>query len=155
MKTAKLIVTLTLLSAIALSQNALWAAASHEQSVTVSVVNPTDRVITQMPSFSQIVIDSDDKDAGYVESDGGSITLSSNDTYRIQGKITGNTLDAKLQVDNGNLTALSSSYTDLYTNGQAALDASHDVTLRFDVDWSSAAIAGENVTLSLKVLTVS
>ena len=155
MKNPKFLTSLTLAAAVLLSQNMLWGAEFQEESVSITVINAPERQIKSMPSFSQIVISSSDKDQGYVEANGGELKISSNDTYRIQGKISGNTLDAKLQIADSKLTDLTTDYADMFTDGSASLQAAHDIKLRFDVDWLSQTLAAENVTLSLKVLSLS
>ena len=155
MKNPKFLTSLTLTAAILLSQNMLWGAAFQEESVSITVINAPEREIKSMPTFSPIVISSSDKDQGYVEANGGNLTISSNDTYRIQGKISESTLKAKLQIADSDLTELTSNYSDMFTEGEASLAAAHDIKLRFDVDWLSQTLAGENVTLSLKVLSLS
>ena len=129
-----------------------FAAETESESVTIFITNEATRAIKQMTSFQTLNITAADRDQGYSELRGNNLIIQSNDTYKIQGKITGNTLDALMQIDSGDLKELSSSYTDLYDEGAANNAAEHPISLRFGVNWQTSTLT-ENVTLHLKVLS--
>ncbi len=130
----------------------MFAAESDSKNVTIFIVNEATRAIKQMTSFQSLEITADDRDQGYSDLNGNDLVIQSNDTYKIQGRITGNTLSASMKIGDGAITPISSSYTDLFDEGQANPSATHPVLLRFGVGWETPAGA-ENVTLHLKGLS--
>ena len=129
-----------------------FASETDSESVTIFITNEATRAIKQMTSFQSLDISAANRDQGYAEIRGNNLIIQSNDTYKIQGRITGNTLDASMKIDSGDLKELSSSYTDLYDEGAANPSAEHPISLRFGVNWQTSTVA-ENVTLHLKVLS--